>query len=316
MIEENRKIYLKKIDIRLKFLAIARLCFSLDLIQNRIYDASHFKWKNLRKFLYNFLVINMLLKKKSIQYLKAFQFFSYALEWSRIQNLMYYIEFWSLSKTKRAFILLSLILRCNATIEWFRLSYLQAMNKIMIVDTFFLKINIKTLNFITTSKSLHIIIVKTRTIYQKLIKCDITFEKIFSIDNVTIEINDMKDNFNENSIINIFENEKSNVDLKNNFMTKILSIATNSNFELEFLDIFAIETIVASREKKIQKDHKSKVNKFENFLALFNVHVELHFVENAREYAIVMNSNVLVKNFKHMSFLKKKTQYKLLLTIF
>ena len=44
-----------------------------------------------------------------------------------------------------------------------------------------------------------------------------TFEKIFSINNVTIEINNMKNNFNDDSIVNIIENEKSNVDLKNNF---------------------------------------------------------------------------------------------------
>ena len=78
LIDKNQKIFLKKIELRLKFFVIVRFVFVLNLIQTRSYDAFHSKWKKLNRVFHNFLVINMFFKKNNEKYFKIFQNFFYS----------------------------------------------------------------------------------------------------------------------------------------------------------------------------------------------------------------------------------------------
>ena len=147
-VDENRKVFLKKIEFQLKSSVIIRLCFALDLMRIRTYDVFHSKWRELKRTLHIFFVTTMLFKQENIQYLRHFQSFQYSFDWFRIQNFTFYMKFWSLSKTKRVFILFLLIFRCHAIVKWFRLSYLQTMNKIMNVEIFSLKAIVQVLRVI------------------------------------------------------------------------------------------------------------------------------------------------------------------------
>ena len=121
--------FLQQNDLKLKESSIAKLAPSLDLIQSHAYNASHSEWQNLEWILQDLLFSAILSKHRQSDYLKVFQTFQYSSDWARIQSLMYYIWFWSLSKAEHASILTSLILHSCGKIEWFQMRYLQAAEK-------------------------------------------------------------------------------------------------------------------------------------------------------------------------------------------
>ena len=307
LMKNDQKRFLQKTELRLKNFVIVRLCSALNLIQTRIYDASHSKWRKLRRILHSFLITTILSKKNNVEYLRHFQNFQYLSKWSHIQNSTYYIESWSLSKTKRASILLSLILRCHAIVKWFRFSYLQIVERIMNIEIFSFRAIIKTFDIIahfntlvesqrhTFSNRLHRLIVRAKEVYQNLIRCDMSRFVI---------VNRASKNENETSKDNLRQKDEmsNNETAKNNQMINVIDVAINFDFELKFSFILTvrIQSQSATQSKK-NKERKSKVNKFDNFFNFFNVHVELHFVDNVREYVIVMNFNVFVDEMKHMS---------------
>ena len=316
LVDENRKDFLKKIELQLKSFVIVRLCFAFDLMRTRTYDVSHSKWRKLKRTLHNFFVITMLFKQENIQYLRHFQSFQYSSDWSRIQNSIFYMRFWLLSKTKRVFILFFLIFRCHAIVRWFRLSYFQTVNKIMKIEIFSLKAIVQVLKMIAYSNiliesqhyisfhQLHNVVLRVRKVYQDLIKYDMMSKKVFFIFTIIVEENQKVDN-----LANDDDNEdaKDNLILfadeaNHNHMTKILQIVVDFDFDFDFSSLsFSQFTVAFQRKKKRKRDRKFKTNKFENFFNLFNVHFDLHFVDNAREFETIMNFNVLIEEFKHMS---------------
>ena len=315
-VDENRKVFLKKIELQLKSSVIARLCSALDLMRTRTYDVSHSEWRELRRTLHSFFVTTMLFKQENIQYLRHFQSFQYSSDWSRIQSSIFYMKFWSLSKTKRVFILLFLILRCHAIVKWFRLSYLQTMNKIMKIEIFSLRAIVQVLKVIAysntliesqryiSSHQLHNVVLRARKVYQDLIRCDMMSREVFSIFTVIVEEDQKVDNL---------ANDDDNEDAKDNFilfadetnhnhMTKILQVVVDFDFDLDFSSLSLFQfTVALQRKKKKKRDRKLKTNKFENLLNLLNVHFDLHFADNVREFETIMNFNVLIEKLKHMS---------------
>ena len=292
------------------------MCFAFDLMRTRTYDVFHSKWRKLKRTLHNFFVITMLFKQENIQYLKHFQSFQYFSDWFRIQNSIFYMRFWSLSKTKRVFIFFFLIFRCHAIVRWFRLSYLQTMNKIMNVEIFFFKTIVQILKMIAYSNTLiksqryislhqlHNVVLRARKVYQDLIKCDMMSKKIFFIFTIIVEKNQKIDNL---------ANDDDNENAKNNFilfadetnhnhMTKILQVVVDFDFDFNFSSLSFFQfTIAFQRKKKRKRNRKLKTNKFENLFNLLNVHFDFHFVDNVREFETIMNFNILIEKFKHMS---------------
>ena len=322
-VNENQKRYFRNTNIHLKALFIAKLCLTFDLIQIKIYDVSHSKWRNFERILHNFLVINMLSKRNNTKYLKIFQNFSYSFDWFRIQNSTFYIIFWSLFEIERASILLSLILRTHATMSWFRLDYLQIVKQIMKMKTSSLRTIVKVFDIIAHSNTLmnnqrytysfrlHEMMMKTRKIYQNLIKCVMSKnQKIFVIIFSLNQENEFEKNFFENVAKKDFlEHDRIVVEkfeLKVNVMKKMFFVVVNFDFANSKFDftsiIFAFERVASKTKikRKNKRDRKSKKNKFVVFLSLFNVHINFHLVDNARKYATIMNFNVLDEKMKHM----------------
>ena len=108
---EERKIYFRNLKIKSKKSSIDRLTFVSNIILLRIYNALYFKWHELNKIIHNLLMITIFNKHKVKTYLKSFQNIRYFFEWFYIQNAVYYIWSWFLSKTNKTNLLLSLIFR-------------------------------------------------------------------------------------------------------------------------------------------------------------------------------------------------------------
>ena len=150
----------------------------------------------------------------------------------------------------------------------------------------------------------HNVVLRVKKVYQNLIKCDMMSKKVFFIFTIIVE---------KNQKVNNFANDDDNENAKNNFIlfvdetnhnhiTKILQVVVDFDFDFDFSSFSFFQfTVAFQRKKKRKRDRKFKTNKFENFLNLLNVHFDFHFVDNAREFETIMNFNVLIEKFKHMS---------------
>ena len=239
---------------------------------------------------------------------------------------------WLLFEIKEVFIFLSLILRIYAIVNWFRLDYLQIVEKIINVKTSTLRAIIKVFDIIvysntlinnqryTYSKRFYQMILKTRKTYQNLIKYvmstnQTTFENVLSTFNDINETNSLKKNFFENDDNNdekdFLKHDKFFVAnykiLKINVMNEMLFVVVNFDFvfELDFAFVISRSQLLFTTSKmktknKNKRDRKSKINKFAIFFAFSNVYINFHLINNAREFATIMNFNVFAKKMKHM----------------
>ena len=316
LVGEDRKAFLKETGLQLESPVIARLCPALDLVRTRAYDAPHSEWRGLGRTLHSFFVTTMLSKQGNTQYLRHFQSFQYPPGWPRIQSPTFYMGSWSLSEAGRASILLPLILRCHATVGWFRLSYLQAVDKVMKVETSSLRAVVQALGVIaysntligsqryTSPDQLHRVVLRARKAYQDLIRCGMVSGEAFPIPTATAEEDQEVDNPADED-----DNEDTEGNpilsaggANHNHMAEILQAAVDSESDLDFPPLPPPQpTAVPQRKKKGKRGRKPKTDKFENLLNLPNVHSGLHFADNAREFGTVMNSNVLAGELKHMS---------------
>ena len=151
---QKRKRYARDHEFRKNESSVIKLISALNLIRIRIYDASHSEWKKLERIIQKLLFSFILTKRDDLLYLKVFQNFQYSSHWFRIQFSAFYIWSWSLFESKRATVLTSLILRAHAQIEWFRLSYLQAVDRIFTIETSAMQAIIKTFDIIVKFNTL------------------------------------------------------------------------------------------------------------------------------------------------------------------
>ena len=148
----------------------------------------------------------------------------------------------------------------------------------------------------------HEMILNIKKIYQNIIRCDIN--TIFSTISNIFEKNFLDDNNKKNFLNNIFELDEKNFFNnefeKNNSIIDVLVVATIFDFDnnIDFLFLLSRFQFVVLKKRK---NRKSKVNKFENFFRLLNVYIDLYLANNAREYEIIININVLASEIKHMS---------------
>ena len=187
----------------------------------------------------------------------------------------------------------------------------------MNVDTSSLKIVVKAFELIaqvnimmrnqkyTHFIKLHKMMLTTKKIYQDIIRCDMKFEIILSkktkktfVENFIDD--DFVKNFHKSKVVTATAKNFHNENFENNnFMTNVLIVAANSDID-ENLNFSTISFRFRLSLSKKTKNRKFKINKFDNFFRFFNVHVDLHLSNNAREYETIMNVNVLVEKMKHM----------------
>ena len=275
----EKRRFTEDTGIRMEPPAIAKLTPTLDLIQSRAYDAPHSEWRGLGRILQGFLMTSILSKRGATAYLKAFQHFPFPAGWKRIQSPAIYIWSWSLSEAGRATLLTPLILRSQSTIGWYRLPFLQAIET-RIHGTGLTPMNIIIRCFACIAQSntlvgsqrytdpaiLHELVLEGRKLYQQLISCAVPVEA--SHRDEGMEDGDTDDD----TVLHEMLPEASEDDLP--------------------------QRNPRARTKVTDK-RVGKGNKFKKLLNLPNVHAGLHLAENAREYATVMNSNVLAGELKH-----------------
>ena len=157
----------------------------------------------------------------------------------------------------------------------------------------------------THFSKLHKMILIAKKTYQEIIRCDMKFEIILSkrTKNAFVE-NFIDDDFvkdihkSEIAIATAKSFHNENLE-NNNFMIDILIVAANFDTN-ENLNFSAISFRFRLSLLKKTRNRKFKINKFDNFLRFFNVHVDLHLTDNVREYETIMNVNVFVEKMKHM----------------
>ena len=294
LVDENQRMFLRKIELQLKTLVIDRLCSVLNLIQNKAYDVFHSKWKKFERILQSFLIEFIFFKREDTKYLKVFHNFRFFLDWSFIQSLKYYVWSWFLSKVERTSIFLSLILRCYVTIEWFRLFFLQVVEKILTSQNIFQRTIIKIFDIIVKSNTivnnqrytyveqLHTIIMNAKKIYQNLIRCVMKFDEVFSINDVfkfeKIFFDDFVNenifhNVNHEDFLNneIFVDEKNfhhvdeknfinnDFEEKNNSLIDVFFKTTISKFESKLNFLFISIKVDAFKKKEREKRQKREM---------------------------------------------------------
>ena len=78
ILRKDRKNFVQETRIKIESSLVARLASALDLILDRLYDASHFEWREIDKILQSFLLTTILSKNENLFYLKAFQSFHFS----------------------------------------------------------------------------------------------------------------------------------------------------------------------------------------------------------------------------------------------
>ena len=116
----------------------------------------------------------------------------------------------------------------------------------------------------TDSMKLHQHAVYVREFYQALITC------VMRVDENFIKIENENHEQYYDQLIRILKNESENI----------------SKHEIELT-----QAIISVQQKRRIK--------FIKLLKFSNVHVDLHLTDNAKKYAIVINFNVLIEEFKH-----------------
>lgn len=278
----EKRRFTEETGIRMESPAVAKLAPALDLIQSRAYDAPHSEWRGLGRILQGFLMTSILSKRGATAYFKAFQHFPFPPGWKRIQSPAFYIWSWSLSEAGRATLLTPLILRSQSTIGWYRLPFLQAVEK-QVQGTGLTPMNIIIRCFACVAQSntlvgsqrytdpaiLHELVLEGRKLYQQLISCAVPVEGFHRDEGIGADDTD------DDTVLHEMLPDASDEDLPQR----------NPRAKTKVTD------------KRVRKGNKFK--KFKKLLNLPNVHAGLHLAEDASEYATVMNSNVLAGELKH-----------------
>ena len=260
---------------------VAQLAPALDIVLSRSYDAPHSEWRGLGRVLQGLLFLSVLSKVGAKAYLKAFQMFHYPSHWPRIQSPLLYIWSWSLLEAGRATILCLLILRCHSEVGWFQQQYLHAVERRLNSENQFNSPRdavIWAFGIITSCNSIigaqrymapqeiHKCLLQLRQCFQKLIECahDCGIRAVATIDTAL-------DSNNPETMINQAIEEG-----------------------IEGLENEEEDGPSLPRNRSV-----CPLSKWQKLYSLPNVHAGLHIADNAREFATVMNCNVLAGEMKH-----------------
>ena len=129
------------------------------------------------------------------------------------------------------------------------------------------------------------------------------FEIVFFITTILKSKNEFEKNFHNYERKNFHNYEKKgffNREMKQ-LLTKMLFETINISFdfdhELNFLSITFNSFSTLFKSKK--RTRLSQRNKFQFFLNLFNVHLNLHIANMTRKFDTIINMNVFSRKIKH-----------------
>ena len=324
---KDQKLFVQNTGIKIDASPITSLAPALDIILSRAYDAPHSEWRGLGRILQNFLLTAILSKKGSTAYLKAFQSFPFPPGWPRIQSPNSYIYSWSLSEAGRATVLTPLILRKHATISWFRLSYLQGAERVFNAreaGTTSIRAIVKAFGVIALANTLvgsqresyhgkvHQVVLEGRQAYKNLIHSAMRTAEGFGIQEAR-ENGENEEEGEEGEAVQIDEevvearsvelnagmgdngsdgmDELNNDDAEEALLVTLSAAGESGESDME-------NQVLGDRDRT--RGRKPSANKYQKLLLLPNLHAGLHLSEMAREYATVMNLNVLPGEMKHM----------------
>ena len=154
------------------------------------------------------------------------------------------------------------------------------------------------------SKRFQSIIMKTRQVYQNLIRCVMKFEIAFFITAISKFKNEFEKDFHDHEKKNFHDHERKNFfnrEMKQS-LTEMLFETTNISFDFEHELNFSSITFnsFSTSFKSKKRTRQFQRNKFQFFLNLFNVYLSLHIANMTRKFDTVMNINVFSKKMKHM----------------
>lgn len=295
----QRRRFLQERGMHLEAPPMAKLAPALDLIRSRPADAPHSEWRGLGRILQGLLFSSIFTKRGSSAFLRHFQTFPYPPGWPRIQSPLYYIMSWSLSEAGRATVLTPLILRAYSQTGWYRVQFLTAITQQFPPSTTLSPIDqliqaygiIAICNTYTCTErysepdAIHNHILRSREAYQRLIRCaDGACEGPHRRTNID---GDDLDQGPENVIEQALNQGGSETEHS-------ASVNEDSN-------PFQARRLPSTSQRRRRQEQ----NRYRRLLSLPNVHQGLHYADVVREYAIVMNCNVLAGELKHKSVIIK-----------
>ncbi|KAL8798951.1 MAG: hypothetical protein Q9200_007661 [Gallowayella weberi] len=248
--------------------AIAKLVPALDLILSRAHDAPHSEWRGLGRILQG-----------------------------------------------RATILTPLILRSHGSTNWFRLRFLQAAAQTIETGNDFAPMEaiiwayrvIAECNSIvgsqryTAPEEVHRWLIKSRSCYQMLIRCAEAAGDRPSTDNSTTAT-DTDADASQPAPDQIIEEAIAEIDIDDP-VTQATETEEADDDAPDDDDNDEAEVETARRKnKKGKRRGRGPNSKFQKLMNLPNVHVWLHIADVAREFATVMNCNVLPGEVKHNQY--------------
>ena len=122
--KSQSQYFFRKHGLQKQASPLEELVPSLDVTLGCAYDIPHSEWKGLGLNLQKVLCECILNAYGLQSYYTAFQKFVIPVQWARIQSPQHQRS-WSLSENGRAILLTPLILRCNASEDWFRPQFLE-----------------------------------------------------------------------------------------------------------------------------------------------------------------------------------------------
>ena len=282
--DRERAVFFNNLGMRQEPPPILPIAPCLDLILGRGYDAPHSEWRGIGRALFGLLFNTILTQGGCNAFIKAMQVFPFPVGWPRIQSPLHLFS-WSLSETGRALMILPMILRCRGRNTWYKLRYLNALSNLVGDDR---PVRALTKLF----KNIAVVLSQTskrlakpltgdetaglmrggRVSYRLLIQAAERMHGNKVIEDADDDMNDLE------------EGLPSELDIDERW-GEYTGDTGSEDDEEEVLD--------ASPARR------KKSSKWEKLRSLPNVHVGLHLADNVREYAHVMNTNVLSGEMTH-----------------
>ena len=119
---------------------------------------------------------------------------------------------------------------------------------------------------------------------------------VFKFEKVFLDIISIEKFFHNNDYVKDFNNDFELID---NSLINVLFVVANFDSKLYFSFISTKSQLVSSKTQK-KKARKSKINKYQFLLNFSNIYLDFCFANITREFAIVMNMNVLFDEMKHI----------------
>jgi predicted small metal-binding protein len=108
----KRIVYLTRNELKFESFALKKLISTFDLIMSCSSDSTHNEYYDFVRRLCFILYFKIFITRATDEFIAIFQLFSFSSDWDRIQSSVVHIKSWSMNKCARAFVIISMLLRC------------------------------------------------------------------------------------------------------------------------------------------------------------------------------------------------------------